>query len=45
LDEIRFRKMGYGLSVCGGDAYSADLASAGFPAFLAVSESLHNHAE
>jgi carboxypeptidase Q len=45
LDEIRFRKMGYGLSVCGGDAHSTDLASAGFPAFLAVSESLHGHAE
>jgi len=45
LDEIRFRKMGYGFSVCGGEAHAAELAQAGFPAFLAVSESLHNHAE
>lgn len=45
LDEIRFRQMGYSLSVCGGDAHAGDLASAGFPAFLAVSESLHAHAE
>ncbi len=45
LDEIRFRRMGYSMSVCGGDADGSDLESAGFPAFLAVSESLHNHAE
>lgn len=45
LEEIRYRKMGYGFSVCGGDTHGGDLASAGFPAFLAVSESLHNHAD
>ena len=45
LEEIRYRKMGYGFSVCGGDTHGTELASAGFPAFLAVSESLHDHAE
>lgn len=45
LEEIRYRKMGFGFSVCGGEANGSDLASAGFPAFLAVSESLHSHAE
>ena len=45
LEEIRYRKMGFGFSVCGGEAHGGELASAGFPAFLAVSESLHDHAE
>ncbi len=45
LEEIRYRKMGFGFAVCGGEVHGSELAGAGFPAFLAVTESLHNHAE
>jgi len=43
LDEIRFRKMGYGFSICGGELHHSEIPD-GFPALLAATEvGHHNH--
>jgi len=44
LDEAAFRRSGYGFSICGHGVDAMEIPS-GFPAYLAVTEELHGHAE
>ena len=44
IEEAEFRRSGMGFSICGGEVQHGEIPG-GFPAFLAVTESLHAHAE
>ena len=44
IEEAEFRRSGMRFSICGGEVQHGEIPG-GFPAYLAVTESLHNHAE
>src|SRR5687767_3526804 len=44
LEEAEFRRSGLGFEICGGDVEHGEIPG-GFPSYLAVTESLHAHAE
>jgi carboxypeptidase Q len=44
LDKARFNKLGYGLSICGGELGHEELPH-GFPTWIAATKELHGHAD